>query len=524
MNLKIKNILFVSGLIMILLHYSCNDYLDVLPDNRAQLDTDEKIAQLLVSAYSPRLFIYATETSSDNTDRRDNGMSSVSEEHEDLFYWRDVTSTTGNDGIEAFWSRTYMAIASANHAIMAIDELGDPERFNAHLGEALMCRAYNHFMLVNVFAKHYSTVTGETDLGIAYADKPETTVNPYYERLPVAEVYRRIEADLLKGLELIDDNLYTAPKYHFNRRAAQAFAARFYLFYKKYDKVIEYSTQVLGERPERELRKMQEFASLPTGAQDRAKFYAKPEHSCNLLITSAVSAACTYFGNYNTGKKFLHSLLISASETTRSTTPWDTYKESTYYQAPGSYTPGYVFTPKNPYYFEYTDLVARIGYTRTISVAFHTDETLLCRAEAYIWQQQYDKATEDLNHWAKAHTTSTAVMTPDSINNFYKNMEYYRPDDPTPKKRLNPESPFVSELQENMMHCLLHVRRIETIHEGLRWFDVKRYGIVIYRRHLNENDNIAVTDELTVDDERRAIQLPINVISAGMTPNPRKLK
>ena len=28
-----------------------------------------------------------------------------------------------------------------------------------------------------------------------------------------------------------------------------------------------------------------------------------------------------------------------------------------------------------------------------------------------------------------------------------------------------------------MIHCVLQMRRIETIHDGSRWMDVKRYGI-----------------------------------------------
>lgn len=52
--------------------------------------------------------------------------------------------------------------------------------------------------------------------------------------------------------------------------------------------------------------------------------------------------------------------------------------------------------------------------------------------------------------------------------------------------------------------------------------DVKRYGIVIYRRTLNKNDEILdVSDSLTVDDPRRAIQLPQDVINSGLEANPR---
>ena len=50
--------------------------------------------------------------------------------------------------------------------------------------------------------------------------------------------------------------------------------------------------------------------------------------------------------------------------------------------------------------------------------------------------------------------------------------------------------------QENVIHCILHARRLTTLHEGLRWQDIKRYGITIYRRLMNDNGTITVTDKL----------------------------
>ena len=55
--------------------------------------------------------------------------------------------------------------------------------------------------------------------------------------------------------------------------------------------------------------------------------------------------------------------------------------------------------------------------------------------------------------------------------------------------------------------------------------DVKRYGMVIYRRTVSESAEILdVTDSLTVDDPRRAIQLPQDVILSGLEANPRTKK
>ena len=75
--------------------------------------------------------------------------------------------------------------------------------------------------------------------------------------------------------------------------------------------------------------------------------------------------------------------------------------------------------------------------------------------------------------------------------------------------------------QESFIHCLLFMRRNEFIHEGMRWFDIKRYGIEISRRLVRGIDVISVDDVLKVRDNRRAMQLPDDVITAGITPNPR---
>jgi hypothetical protein len=76
-------------------------------------------------------------------------------------------------------------------------------------------------------------------------------------------------------------------------------------------------------------------------------------------------------------------------------------------------------------------------------------------------------------------------------------------------------------LKESFIHCLLYMRRYEFLHEGMRWFDIKRYGIEIYRRTLEAQTVVSVTDELPVRDERRAMQIPADVITAGLEPNPR---
>ena len=66
-----------------------------------------------------------------------------------------------------------------------------------------------------------------------------------------------------------------------------------------------------------------------------------------------------------------------------------------------------------------------------------------------------------------------------------------------------------------MLRFILHARRIETVCDGLRWFDIKRYGIEI------EHNINGTVEKLAWDDERRALQLPQDVIYAGVEGNPR---
>ena len=112
------------------------------------------------------------------------------------------------------------------------------------------------------------------------------------------------------------------------------------------------------------------------------------------------------------------------------------------------------------------------------------------------------------------------------IVDFYNNIEYSQATDEgaTQKKHLNPS--FVIEadgIQEPLLHYVLQCRRVLTLGEGLRWQDVRRYNIEVVRYETdNVNRNLfTVKSILPPSDLRRTLQLPIMVLQAGMTPNPR---
>lgn len=172
-------------------------------------------------------------------------------------------------------------------------------------------------------------------------------------------------------------------------------------------------------------------------------------------------------------------------------------------------------------YFQYTDKVNGIGYRKNVIVIFSADETLLCRAEAYALKGAafLDKATEDINIWLASHTLGGLQVTTQEIADFYGAIPCMPLDNSTRsvKKEINPRGFTVTEgNQKEVIQCILHLRRIETIHEGLRWQDIKRYGI-----EISHNREGLSNDILRVDDPRRALQLPQDVINAGLKANPR---
>jgi len=515
-NKKILFVIFLFSLFVV----SCDDYLDETPDNRTEVDTAEKVRKILVSAYPTTSYGLVTELSSDNVD--DIGAENPYSDRftEQVVYWEDVTETD-NDSPTSIWEGCYGAVANANQALAGIEALND-DSLSAEKGEALIARAYAHFVLVNVFSKNYNTQTSNSDLGIPYLEAAETTLNPQYERGTVAEVYEKINKDIEEALPLIRDDIYDVPKYHFNVKAAYAFAARFNLYYENWAKAKEYASVVLTADPASVLRDW-EAQSLVTRSQLPAST-AYYEDTSNLLTQAYTSILGVHFGAYYTGSRFNHTSELSSRESLEVALPWASNASLYPYYRPFVYNAANLdktLFMKMPYLFEYTDPVAGIGYSKTVKTPFTNDETLMVRAEANVMLKQYDAALDDLNTFGgNYYNYGGGTTSIDEINTFYDGVAYSTEDNATQKKKLSPKFTIEAGTQENMLHYTLQLRRILTMHEGLRWFDVKRYGIVVPRYQYTDSETIVV-DVLAADDARKAIQLPQDVISAGLTANPR---
>ena len=534
--MKNKNII-LSALALVFALTSCNEWLDVMPDNRAEVDSAEKVEKLLVSAYPENAYIMLSELSSDNVDDFGEATQYSNRIYTQVYQWQEVTETDNEDP-KSVWGAMYGAITNANQALAAIEEIGiDTPELQASRGEALIARAYNHFMLANLFCKAYDPKTAANTLGIPYMDGPETQLNPKYGRGTLADVYAKIQKDIEEGLPLVSDAGYSVPKYHFNEKAAYTFASRFYLFAGNWDKCIECASKALGSAPQELLRDYVTLKSYPKDLDVVGPQYNSTAAKNNFLMQTAYSALGLIFGPYyyeariSSGNMLMQTEMFNLAPwggTNPSTSSYNyrlMYKLDHYvYVATGF---DKTILPRLNYLFEYTDPVAQIGYYRTVYAAFTAEEALLNRAEAYIMKGEFDKALVDMNLWT-ANTLNPnycdPVLTAEVIKSWADGIEYYTDTAPTPKKKLNPLLTTIEEKSEMeaFVHAILYMRRAEFYMMGMRWFDVKRYGIEITRRTLGTTLKVLETyDRLTVDDERRALQLPKDVITAGLTPNPR---
>lgn len=524
-----KNFLYIIGAALLLT--GCN-FLDKEPDLRAEINTQKKVQLLLASGYEMSNYGTIGEVMSDNV--IDNNTDPTNQKvpmntmFDDVFAWRPVDGYNQQDSPYSMWSAFYSNIAVANQALIAIDNILKKDStldLNAERAEALLIRAYNHFLLVNIFCQAYKNDdASRQDIGIHYMISAETTVRPTYERGTVTEVYQHIEEDLVAALPYVNDKYYSVPKYHFNARAAAAFAAKFYLFKRDYEKAIKYANQVLGTNPEDAKAMMWDAASAKLlGNPDKESYaWIDATSNSNLLICTTMSAQCRMFspsyGRYTTnGDTFEYLIGTGGGPCWSGNFPGAV--QWSYDAKYGS------FFGKIIEHFEYTDKVAGIGYVHTMRRELTANECLLTRAEAKIMTGDLDGALSDMDIWCQSYKCESENMTTlnaAKVSSFASSGRQYPSLNPicptlhTEEMGWGDKAVAAGSPQEDYLLCCLHLRRIETLFDGNRLFDLKRFGIEI----KHEIGYPIQEDVLTWNDPRRAIQLPQEAILGGQLPNP----
>lgn len=466
----------------------CSKYLEKEPDNRALINTPQKISQLLGTAYPEAGYASFAESMSDNV--TDIGVGPIDRRVTDPYLFVD-SHENDEDSPEFYWNACYAAIAAANQALVSIRGTADSNAYAAQRGEALVARAYSHFMLVNFFAKFYNEATAASDAGIPYVTEPETIVIKQYDRKTVKYVYDMIEKDLLEGMVLINDNNYSVPKYHFTRSAANAFASRYYLFKKDYAKVIQYANQAVpGNDFASNLRPWNTTYNDISDVNVLQSTYAKATENANLLLVETSSLWARNFANNRYGM--------------------DAGIQSTLFQRPDPLSGGnwaiklysvnsvHKLVPKIDEYFVRVTVNAEIGNAYVMVPLLTVEEVLFNRAEAYAYTGNSVGAIADLNTYASKrflnYSATNNNITAARINTVFG----------------------TTNIRDGIIAAVLNYKRTEFVHEGMRWFDILRYGLTVTHRTLEGQTLV-----LTATDPRKVIQIPSSASLSGVSQNPR---
>lgn len=536
--MKIKNIIYKGSLMLasVAILASCSDQLDTLPDNRTTLDTPKKIAGLLVTAYPDRTPTLFNEWMSDNTDYMGAQNSQGNRGGDQYFFWQEQTEG-GNDSPEQVWMLYYEGVYKANEALAAIEDQGGPKNdiLRNSKGEALLIRAYDHFILANEFCRPYNGKTSTKDAGLYYATgiADFSAAAEQSNRGTVADVYAKIAADIEAGIPLLNDT-YEVPKYHFNKQAAYAFATRFYLYYEKWEKAKEYADKLLGSNPAASLRDYRALQAMPLSKSEQAvkiaEAYCSASADCNLLVQTSVSNAGMALAPWLISKRYTLTNYLAETELFQSNNIWGTssnliWKPFTVNQGESNFA----LLMKLPREFEVVNTTTGTGFLHTLNVDFTMDEALLNRAEAEIMLGQNDAACADMTIWMKNFFNTNVTLTPTSVQTYFKTVPYAYADAakmvPSFKKHISPRFTIDAEgsVQESLLQCLLNFRRIETVHQGMRWMDIRRYNIEIPRRLIGANGKPSKNlDWLEKDDPRQVVQIPQSIREAGVAGNPTK--
>lgn len=497
---NLKNYIKAFGIgIVLIMSSSCEKFLETSPDLRADVDTPEKVGLLLVKAYPSGNYIHFAETASDNV--ADKGPRTSGVEHTSLnrsvYEFKDPEES-GRDTPIRYWNSAYEAIAAANHALRAVEQATtDKQAYLPYKGEALLARAYAHFMLVTFFAKAYDPDSPNDSPGIPYVTEPERVVQPTYERKTVAYVYDMIEKDLTEGIKLIDNSVYkAAPKYHFTTSAAHAFASRFYLFKKEYEKVIEHSSAITPGGDYRGFLRpwISEMNVNWTTTEMREWYTASNQRSNLLLIETTSKWGADYYKLRFAITYDLNQIRMSDENVTGA--GWG-QKTSAYNSSVNRRHNKFVSHNVR------SSLTSSTITRRTIVPALTTEESLLNRAEAYAMVGEFDKAIADLDLYASQrivnYNKDMHGVTFEKIEDFYG----------------------ITDPQAGLIKTTLDFKRSEFVQEGIRWFDMLRHKVPVRHEVLDEYGYVDEVIEIGPEDPRRMFQLPEETKLAGLELNPR---
>ncbi len=227
---------------------SCEDYTDVTPKGSLVVETASQFYEMVSlpnRGYPINNFQYLSD---DQWMRESNVIGRTPNIDILNFTFDETVDRVSLLGGSSFYNQAYTYINRWNTIITLVDDSkGDDNTKQLAKAEAKIYRAYDHFLLINTYAKGYDPQTAATDGGICIMDKFDLESQP--SKSTVAQVYDFIQKDIEEALPYLQEKPLDV--YHPSLAFAYAFKAKVHLFKREIanaqaaaEKSLSYNNQI----------------------------------------------------------------------------------------------------------------------------------------------------------------------------------------------------------------------------------------------------------------------------------------
>lgn len=394
---------------------ACEKFLDIKPAGVVMPNTPHDFRALLTRAYQshPTDLAKLVLRSDEANVNFEGENASYRSSYEELYTWTDNGSPST---LTPQWQGYYYNIYVANHLINLFASLEEvPAESKQLFGEAYLLRAYSYFLLANIYGQPYSDATRSSLCVPLMLDNEVETIR---EKSSLEAVYKQITQDIDASFNYLQIDKWDTPahRYRFSKDAARAFACRVALYKGEWAKAIEYGKPLLAGQSYQLVDLNGATAKLPC-------HFESSESIMNLDLVVD--------GDY---LKIIHvsqSLLNSYAKGDR--------RNSVYFKTHslGNYS------------VERGDVQESEG--RAYRITFRLGETLLNVAEAHARLGELGDAKTLLKRLAEKRYTKSELSVAEGIID-------------------------ALDTQDKLLAYLLDERGRELAFEGLRWFDLRRFG------------------------------------------------
>ncbi len=359
----IFNIYRLAALLFVLMITSCQKFLDERISHSSKVVTKLSDLQALLDAensvnlgHVPFLLEVAT----DNNQIDWINLSKLTTFDQDLykFVWTDLYPPV----YTSIWLIGYKPISVANIVLEGVTKLGleDTGAGRDLRGQALFTRAFNHFMLAQVFCLPYDKGGANDGLGIPI--RHDSDINVKSKRSSIKETYNDILRDMNEAASLLNEQNGYASRA--NKAAAYAALSRIYQAMELYEESEIAATKCLALQDKLiDLNTVDVDANNPYPANNEETIYFAYGGGSSLLMPSrGARVSPELFNLFEAGDLRIRSYFQK--------------------EANGEYS------------FKGNYMGFGLG---TIFCGLTTSEVLLNRAECYARKKELDKAKDDLN-------------------------------------------------------------------------------------------------------------------------------